>query len=185
MFSNSFDWRQSKIWHLFFADFDVLEVKKIQIYKNNLYRSILTFSGELWGSHGGPIKIFTLDNNFLRWTCFGRTKFIHSWKTLVQAMLRVSDVIDKCKSWLADVPFDWRHAMVTAVERNNQTRRIITFLCRLFAKLKSKFHKKWTKSMYYKYKKWISFFWGSWKYDQVWTQRVPCIVNVTPFGLTY
>ena len=28
---------------------------------------------------------------------------------------------------LADVTFDWRHVIVTAVERNNQTRRIITF----------------------------------------------------------
>ena len=84
---------------------------------------------------------FTLDNNFLRWTYFGPTKFIQSWTTLVHATLRVSDVTYKCKCWLADVTFDWRHVMVTAVERNNQTRRIITFLRRLFARLKSKFHK--------------------------------------------
>ena len=32
--------------------------------------------------------------------------------------------------------------MVTVVERNNQTRRIRTFLRRLFARLKSKYHKK-------------------------------------------
>ena len=36
-------------------------------------------------------------------------------------MLHVSDVIDKCNSWLVDRPFDWRHVVVTAVERNNQT----------------------------------------------------------------
>ena len=58
--------------------------------------------------------------------------------TLIHATLHVSDVIDKCTSWLADVTFD---IMVTAVERNNQTRRIITFLRRLFTKFKSKFHK--------------------------------------------
>ena len=54
---------------------------------------------------------------------------------------RTTLIIDKCKSWLADVMFDWRHVMVTAVECNNQTRRIITFLRRFFARFKSKFHK--------------------------------------------
>ena len=63
------------------------------------------------------------------------------WTTLVHAILRVSDVIDKCNSWLADVTFDWRHVMVTAVEHNNQTRRNIIFLFRLFARFKQKFHK--------------------------------------------
>ena len=42
---------------------------------------------------------------------------------------------------MADVTFDWRHVMVTAVERNNQTRRIITFLCRLYARFKQKRYK--------------------------------------------
>ena len=87
------------------------------------------------------ILIFTLANNFLRWTHFGPTRFIHPWTTLVHATLRVSDVIEKCNSLLADVTFDWHHLMVTAVERNNQTRRIVTFLRRLFARFKSKFHK--------------------------------------------
>ena len=41
-------------------------------------------------------------------------------KSLVHVTLRVGDIIDKCKSWLADVTFDWRHVMVMAVERNNQ-----------------------------------------------------------------
>ena len=67
---------------------------------------------------------FTLANNFLRWTYFGPTGFIHPWTTLVHATLRVSDIINKCNSWLADVMFDWRHVIVTAVERNNQTRRL-------------------------------------------------------------
>ena len=71
-------------------------------------------------------RIFTLANNFLRLTFFGQTRFIHSWTTLVHATLRVSDFIDKCNSWLDDVTFEWCHVMVTAVERNNQTRRIIT-----------------------------------------------------------
>ena len=51
----------------------------------------------------------------------------------------VIDVIDKCNSWLADVTFDWRHVIVTAVERNNQTRRIITFLPRLLQDLNQNF----------------------------------------------
>ena len=51
---------------------------------------------------------------------------------LVRATLRVSDVTDKWNSWMADVTFDWRHAMVTAVECNNQTRLFTTFLRWLF-----------------------------------------------------
>ena len=74
-------------------------------------------------------EIFTLANNFLRWTYFGPTRLIHPWTTLIHATLRVS-VIGKCNSWLADITFDWRHVIVTAVERNNQTLRIITFLRR-------------------------------------------------------
>ena len=53
--------------------------------------------------------ISILDNNFLRWTYFGTTKFIHSWTTkfihlwttLAHATLCVSNVINK----LADVTF--------------------------------------------------------------------------------
>ena len=85
--------------------------------------------------------IFTLASNSLRWTYFGPTWFIYPWTTLVHATLCISDVIDKCNSRLADVTFDWRHVIVTAVEHNNQTHRIITFLCRLLARFKSKFHK--------------------------------------------
>ena len=73
-------------------------------------------------------------------TCYHHT-FIHQWTTLVHATLRVSDVVDKCSSWFADLTFDWRHVMVTAVERSYQTHRIITFLHRLFARFKSNFHK--------------------------------------------
>ena len=87
------------------------------------------------------INIFTLPNNFLRWTYFGPTKFIHPWTTHVHAMLRVNNVIDECNSWLADVKFHWRQVIVAAVERKNQTRQIITFLHRLFARFKSKFNK--------------------------------------------
>ena len=45
------------------------------------------------------LAIFTLANNFLKWTYFGPTRFILPWTTLVHATLRVSDVIDKCNSW--------------------------------------------------------------------------------------
>ena len=50
--------------------------------------------------------IFTLANNFLRSTYFELTRFTHPWTTLVHATLRVSDVVDKCNSWLVDVTFD-------------------------------------------------------------------------------
>ena len=80
--------------------------------------------------------IFILANHFLRWICFGPTRFIHPWMTLVHATLRVSDVMDKCNILLADVTFDWCHVIVTAVERNNQTRRIITFLAAYLQHLK-------------------------------------------------
>ena len=33
-------------------------------------------------------EIFTLVNNYLRWTYFGPTMFIHPWTTLVHAMFR-------------------------------------------------------------------------------------------------
>ena len=84
--------------------------------------------------------ILTLGNN-LSWIYFGPTRCIHPWTILVHATLRVSYVIDTCNIWLADVTFDWRHIIVTAVERNNQTRPIIAFLRRLFARFKTKFHK--------------------------------------------
>ena len=83
-------------------------------------------------------------------------------------MLRESDVIDICNSWLAEVMFDWRHVMVTLVECNNQTRWIITFLRRLFARFKSKFLQKMNKNNVNskcKYRRWISVFWGSSKYE--------------------
>ena len=51
---------------------------------------------------------------------------------MVQVMLRVSDVMDKWKSLLADATFDWRHVMETAIKRNNQNSRFITFLCILY-----------------------------------------------------
>ena len=78
---------------------------------------------------------FTLANNFLRWTYFGPTRFIHPWTTPVHATLHVSSVIDKCSRWLADVTFNWRYVIVVVVERNNQTRHIITFLCRCICKI--------------------------------------------------
>ena len=35
-------------------------------------------------------------------------------------VLPVSDVTDKWNSWLADITFDWRHTMETAVEYDDQ-----------------------------------------------------------------
>ena len=58
--------------------------------------------------------------------------------------------------------------MVTAVERNNQTRRIKTSLRRLFASLiniSQIMNKKDVKTEC-KCKRWISFFWGSSKYER-------------------
>ena len=55
--------------------------------------------------------------------------------TIVHTTLRVSDVTDKWKNWLADVTFKWRHVMETAVERNDQARWFITFFRRLFYKI--------------------------------------------------
>ena len=40
--------------------------------------------------------------------------------------------MDNRNSWLTYVKFDWRHVMEAAIERNDQTRLFITFLCRLF-----------------------------------------------------
>ena len=42
-----------------------------------------------------------IDNDFLSWACFGPTRLIHRWTTLVHAILRVSDVKDK---WYTDQP---------------------------------------------------------------------------------
>ena len=70
-----------------------------------------------------------------------RTDEVHTPMNDIHATLRVINVIEKCNYWLADVTFDWCHVMVTAVERNNQACRITTFLRRLFARFKSKFHK--------------------------------------------
>ena len=43
--------------------------------------------------------------------------------------------MDKWSSWLADIMFDWHHAMEMAVERINQTRQFIAFLRPLFYKI--------------------------------------------------
>ena len=45
--------------------------------------------------HSIHIGIFTLANNFLKWTYLGPTRFIHPWMALFHATLRLSDVIFK------------------------------------------------------------------------------------------
>ena len=111
-----------------------------------------------------------------------RTSEVH---TLFHAMLCVSDVTDKCNRWLGKVTFDWQHIMMTAVEHNDQTCRLITFLCRLFYKVFTKLHKYWTKSCKktkYKYKKWIPFFCCSSKYKR----NGSCArLMWSPLGITY
>ena len=73
-------------------------------YHKNSYQTIDSGKGCVARHHKKfYLLIFTFDNNFLRWTYSGPTEFILSWTTLVHATLRVSDIIDKCKSWLADV----------------------------------------------------------------------------------
>ena len=91
--------------------------------------------------------IFTLANTFLSWTYLGQTRFIHPWTTLVHAMLHISHVMDKCNCWLDDVTFNWCHIMAMAVEWNNRTRQIITFLRRLFCKISIKISQTMNKTM--------------------------------------
>ena len=110
------------------------------------------------------LHIFTLIDNFLRWTCFGPMSFIHPWTTLAHATFT-----DIWSSWLVDVTFDWWHVMVSAVERNNQTRQLLTFLrsllCINLIKTSQILNKNDVKTKY-KYKRWIPFFWGLWKYER-------------------
>ena len=54
--------------------------------------------------------------------------------TIIHSRLRVSDVTDKWKNWLADVTFDC-DVMETAIESHVQARRFITFLRRLCYKI--------------------------------------------------
>ena len=81
------------------------------------------------------MRIFSLANNFLRWTCFGLIRFRHRWTTSNRATLRISNTTDKQNNWLADVTPNWCHVMEMAFERNNQPHRFITFLHRLFYKI--------------------------------------------------
>ena len=105
-------------------------------------------------------RIFTLVDNFLSCNHFGPTRFSHAWPTIAHATLPISDVTDNWSSWLVDVTFDWCHVMVTAVERKNQTRRLLNFLRRLLIKTLKILNKNDVK-IKHKYKRWIPFFWGS------------------------
>ena len=84
--------------------------------------------------------ILTLTNNFNEWTYFEPKRLIHRWTTLVQltrryalATSRINEIGD-----CAEVTFDWRYVMTTAVERKHQKRRSITFLCSLCYKTYTK-----------------------------------------------
>ena len=125
--------------------------------------------------------IVTVFNTFLRWTYFGQTRSIHPWTTLVYATLCVSDVTHKWNSWLADVTFDWCHVIEKAVECNNQKRQLITFLCRLFCNNINKIFTNGCKTNC-KYKRWISFFWGSSKYKRNLSRAK---FTWRPLGVTY
>ena len=91
-----------------------------------------------------PVQTFiylicTLSNNILRWTYLGLMRFIHPLMTLVHTTLRLRDIIDKRNCWSANVTFDWRHVMVTAVEHNNQTGRFILFFAAFMLDLNQNF----------------------------------------------
>ena len=73
--------------------------------------------------------ILTLANNFNEWTYFEPTRLIHRWTTLVQltrryalATSRINEIGD-----CAEVTFDWRHVMTTAVERKHQKTSVYNF----------------------------------------------------------
>ena len=69
--------------------------------------------------------MFIRANNFLRWTYFGPTRFIHPWTTLVHATLRVSDVIEKCNNWSADVTLDLTRLLNHKIEpRHDKTNKM-------------------------------------------------------------
>ena len=108
-----------------------------------------------------------------RWTYFEH-RFRH--------MFRVRDLTDKWNSWLANITFDWRHVMKTAVERNYQTRQFITFLrfYKIYIKTSQITNKNDVKTKC-KFKRWVSVFLT---FIEVWMQWVPCKINVMPFVLS-
>ena len=53
----------------------------------------------------------------------------------------------KWNGWLTDITFDWRHVMEKAIERNNRTLRLITFLRQYFTIFTAKLQEQWTKIM--------------------------------------
>ena len=104
--------------------------------------------------------------------------------TSMNYTLRFIDVSYNWNFWLVDVTFDWRHVMVKAIERNNETRRLITFLRRLLCinliKTSQILNKNDVKTKY-KYKR-ISFFWESWKYERNGSHAK---LTWRPSGVTY
>ena len=119
--------------------------------------------------------ILTLANNFNEWTYFEPTRLIYRWTTLVQltrryalATSRINEIGD-----CAEVTFDWRHVMTTAVKRKHQKRRSITFLCSLCYKTYTKPSQRMNENDL-KTKRWIWFFCCSSKYERK--------VNVTPWA---
>ena len=84
--------------------------------------------------------ILTLANNFNEWTYFEPTRLIHRWTTLVQLTRRYALATSRINKIgdCAEVTFDWRYVMTTAVERKHQKRRSITFLCNLCYKTYTK-----------------------------------------------
>ena len=122
-------------WPILYLSNRMLLQKSLFQTKNDIINQEVSYHLMKRLSTGIDIVIFILANNFLRWPNFGPTRFIHRWTTLVHAPLRVRDLRHKWNSWLADVTFDWRHVMETAVERNKQTRGFMTFLRHLFCKI--------------------------------------------------
>ena len=79
------------------------------------------------------------------------------------------DISAKWNNWLTDVTFDWHHVMETAVERNYQNMSVFNFVFRLFYKTYLKASQRMSKNdvnTKCKYKRWLSFFWHSSKYER-------------------
>ena len=95
------------------------------------------------------------------------TSLIHS----IHATLSESDVTDKTNSWFADITFDWRHVMVTFPPL------ILQGFNQIFTNNEQKNIKTKRKD-----KKWLSFFWGSTKYEH---NGSPAKCTWRPSGTTY
>ena len=100
--------------------------------------------------------------------------FVHRWRL-------IDHVTGKQASSLVVETFDWHHVMTTAVERNGRMRRLVTFVRRIVC---IRYIKR-SKIMLRTVEKNINIknaFHFFLMFIKVWTQWVPCKVNLTPFN---